>query len=552
MKKIFFFLLFISNLFLLNAQTQTIGLFLNTEASYNGYTLLAPATSNSTYLLDNCGEVVHNWSASEFMPGAVVYLLPNGNLLRTARIQGLFNGGGIGGRIEIYDWEDNLIWEFDYANEDVHQHHDVEVLPNGNILILSWERFTEEEVIEAGRNPAAIPTAGIWPEHIIEVKPVGINDVDIVWEWHLWDHLIQDFDATKSNYGIIKDHPELMDINFNIGAGGPAGGSDWIHANSIDYNPQLDQIMLSSRHLSEIWIIDHSTTTEEAASHSGGNSGKGGDILYRWGNPTTYDRGNALNRKFYGQHDAQWIEAGLPDEGKIMVFNNGQGRPEGSYSSVDIITPPILSDGSYEIDNENAFGPEELFWTYTTFANDFYSPRVSGAQRLPNGNTLICEGVKGRIFEVDQTGGTDWYYISPVIGGNIAPQGTIAGANDLFRAYRYAPDFPAFDGKDLISQGPLETSPLPSNCQIYGDGVANQNIFDRKELNIYPNPATDILSIKWNSSKKESLKIYNLIGQEVANYDSTNGEAIIDVSNWEKGVYFTRIGNSPLEKIIIQ
>jgi len=552
MKRFLLIFLFISNLFMLQAQNQTIGLFLNTPTSYNGYTLLAPSTSRSTFLIDNCGEVVHSWSSSDYMPGAVVYLLPDGSLLRTARIQGNFNGGGIGGRIEIYDWDDNLIWEFNYANENVHQHHDVEVLPNGNILILSWERFTEDEIIEAGRNTASLPSAGIWPEHIIEVIPVGTNEADIVWEWHLWDHLVQDFDSTKANYGIVKDHPELMDLNFNIGAGGPAGSSDWIHANAIDYNPQLDQIMLSSRHLSEIWIIDHSTTTEEAASHSGGNAGKGGDFLYRWGNPRAYDRGTVINQKFYGQHDAQWIEAGLPDEGKIMVFNNGQGRPDGNYSSVDIITPPLNSDGTYTIEDENAYGPEEQFWRYTTTANDFYSPRVSGAQRLPNGNTLICEGVKGRIFEVDQTSGTHWYYVSPVIGGNIAPQGTQANANDVFRAYRYPIDFSAFEGKDLTPQGLLETDPLPSDCQIYENDVANENIFDKIAFKIYPNPANDILSIKWNSNKAESIKFYNLIGQEIVNYEGINGELILDASDWKKGIYFVKVGNSTSQKIIIQ
>src|SRR5690606_15913622 len=105
--------------------------------------------------------------------------------------------------------------------------------------------------------------------------------------------------------------------------------------NAIDYNPQLDQIMISTREFSELWIIDHSTTTAEAAGHTGGRSGKGGDILYRYGNPAAYNRGTRADQKFFYQHDAQWIEPGLPGAGNILVFNNGWNRVDGSsFSSV--------------------------------------------------------------------------------------------------------------------------------------------------------------------------------------------------------------------------
>jgi hypothetical protein len=246
------------------------------------------------------------------------------------------------------------------------------------------------------------------PDHVIEVKPTGPTTGDIVWEWHLWDHLIQDFDPRQNNYGVVTDHPELVDINFG------KENMDWNHINSIDYNEEFDQIILSSYGQDEIWIIDHSTTTEEAAGHTGGNSGKGGDILYRWGNPQAYRAGDLNDKKLFGQHDAQWIESGCPGEGNILVFNNGENRPNGKYSSIDEIVPPVDANGSYFYTPGNAYGPEEPIWIYTAEnPTDFYSYRLSGAHRIPNGNTLVCDGPHGYFFEVTLDKELVWEYTNP-------------------------------------------------------------------------------------------------------------------------------------------
>ena len=260
---------------------QTVGLFQNTPESFNGYTLFSPTTYTHTYLVDNCGLLVNEWTSSH-TPGFSSYLLPGGKLLRTARNppSSIFNGGGIGGTLEIYDWDGNQEWSYEFASNTYHQHHDVEPLPNGNILVLAWEFLSAQEAINMGRNPANVQDA-LWPTLIVELEIVGSNDALIVWEWHIYDHFIQDFDSNQDNFGIITDHPELLDININT----PSSSKDFIHANSIDYNPILDQIIISSQQLSEILIIDHSTTTNEAAGHSGGLYDKGGDFLYRWGNP---------------------------------------------------------------------------------------------------------------------------------------------------------------------------------------------------------------------------------------------------------------------------
>ena len=116
--------------------------------------------------------------------------------------------------------------------------------------------------------------------------------------------------------------------------------------NSIDYNPALDQILLSVRGNSEVWIIDHSTTVTQAAGHAGGRCGKGGDLIYRWGNPAAYGRGAQSAQQLIQQHDARWIPAGLPGAGHITIFNNGYDR---GWSSIEEIAPPIDAAGRYTL-----------------------------------------------------------------------------------------------------------------------------------------------------------------------------------------------------------
>ena len=426
------------------------------DTSSDGYTLFAPLSSTTVSLIDNDGESVHIWD-TDYQPGLAVYFLENGLLLHTGNVGNKTfttsnfgpqkasgsktdnalgpNGGqstmarsvgGAGGVVQLLDWEGNVTWEYEYSSSTYLQHHDVEMLPNGNVLIIAWEYKTEQEALDAGRDPSLFSEGALWPDSIIEVQPTGVDAGEIVWEWHVWDHLIQDFDATKDNYGVVSEHPELIDINYVMNA-----QSDWTHFNSIDYNAELDQIMVSVHNFSEVWIIDHSTTTEEVTGHSGGNSGCGGDLLYRWGNPQAYGGGDASDQILYGQHDAEWIEDGLSGEGHILIFNNGLGRTDGNYSSVDEIVLPVNEDGSYTLSPGSTYGPENLIWTYTAEnLTDFFAQNISGAQRLPNGITLICDGPSGHLFEVTDSGDTVWEY-------------TCTGS--VFKAERYANDYPGFD-----------------------------------------------------------------------------------------------------------
>ncbi|KYK19972.1 hypothetical protein AYK24_04485 [Thermoplasmatales archaeon SG8-52-4] len=363
-----------------------------------GQILFAPMQSTFTYLLESNKEINHTWPSS-YTPGEAVYLLEDGSILRAIKLS--LAGGGAGGGVQRITWEGDLIWDFRYNTDDYLSHHDIEPLPNGNILMIAWETMTRAEALDAGRDPNKLFGNYLWPDHVIEVEPTGPSSGDIVWEWHAWDHMIQDYDSDKKNYGVVEDHPELIDINFG------SSTNDWMHSNSIDYHPEFDQIILSVHNFNEIWVIDHSTTTEEAAGHTGGNSGMGGDILYRWGNPRAYKRGSITDQKFFGQHDASWVEPGCPGEGNILVFNNGNGRPGVDYSSIDEIVPPVDESGNYEITIGEPFGPDEQIWIYNT---DFYAWYIGGAQRMPNGNTLICTGPTGKILDVNYDKEIVWQY----------------------------------------------------------------------------------------------------------------------------------------------
>jgi hypothetical protein len=232
------------------AQERTMGLLCCDSAAFTGYTLFAPMRYNVTYLIDNQGRRINSWT-SGYRPGLSAYLLENGDLLRTACVSNpLFTTGGTGGRVERFDWDGNLVWSYEYSSDQHCQHHDIRMLPSGNVLMVAWELKTQAEALDAGRNPDLLIGNTLWPDHIIEVDP---RTDSICWEWHLWDHLIQRYDSTRQNYGIVRDHPELVNINYVTASSGRA---DWTHCNAVAYNPEFDQVMISSRYFSETWVID--------------------------------------------------------------------------------------------------------------------------------------------------------------------------------------------------------------------------------------------------------------------------------------------------------
>ena len=365
------------------------------------WTLLTTTNGTSTNAIDSTGAIVRSWTGAA--GGASVgYLRSDGSLVRpTVHAAGTFSGPARGGRIQIFSPTGTLTNDLLVSTSEFQQHHDVRPMPNGNILCIVWEAHTLAEAQAAGRQTI---TTEFWPDSILEIQPTGTTTYNIVWRWNMWDHLIQDVNPALANYGVVADHPELIDINLGLVSGG-----NWSHCNSIDYDPVRDEILFSSRSFSEVLVIDHSTTTAEAATHAGGARGRGGDILYRWGNPGNYGRSTATNRFLYFVHGATWIDEGMPGAGNILMFNNGdRDGTVNDYSSVYEIVPPRDGKGNYSIAATNAYAPSAPAWTYGAPGQIYGGPIQCGAFRTLDGTTLITLNNTARTFEVNSAGRVIW------------------------------------------------------------------------------------------------------------------------------------------------
>ncbi len=430
-------------------QEETIGLLHYDDNTSEGYILFTPSKNVSTYLINNCGEVINEWTFSE-LPGATCYLLQDGSLLRAGKDS-----------LEIRDWESNLVWSYATTNNGIKQHHDIEPLPNGNILCVVGTSFTKDEIIALGRDPENVSNI-FRMDKILELEPYGQNNANIVWEWRFQDHLIQEFDSSKPNYGMVIEHPELIDLNYINSDPG-----DFTHVNAVDYNTELDQVLITSRHLSEIFIIDHSTTTEEAAGHSGGNSGLGGDLMWRWGNLAGYQQGSTNSQKLFMPHDAKWVESDYLDEGKISIFNNG-GDLDNNFSFIHLIEP-IFANGNYPKE-DSIFLPLDYDWSWhgLIIGDTVKESSKSGMMSLPNGNVELCESSKGRFSEITKTGDLLMTYVNPV-GDEIFNQFDILEINDntAFRVEKYPTDYSGFEGKDMNPKGIIEDfNSTSENCSM--------------------------------------------------------------------------------------
>jgi hypothetical protein len=409
------------------------------DKAYNGYTVISPTVkSKTTYLIDMEGKVVHEWKC-QYTAGLYAELLPNGNLLRAGYIPQKDNGiGGVGGIVQELDWDGKVVWEYKMADKDHYQHHTFKRMPNGNTLILGWERKTKQETLAKGRDPKTIPDKAMvakgvehndfWVDFVREVD----KDGKTVWEWHAWDH--------------IGKGPKKLDINYTLPLpmGSVYPNFDWSHFNTVDYLPGTDQVLVNSRNLSEFYLINHKT----------------GAIEYRWGNPSAYGAGKAPSwyddgdQQVFGEHCVTPL-----DNGHMLLFDNGSERPEGNRSRV------------VEMDPKTG----KVVWEYTSKdVNSFFSFRQGAVQKLPNGNVLVTSTHHGHIFEVTPEKQIVWDYVSPVAADvpkcvldedkDSLPDAHLKMmTNAVHRAYRYGPDYPGLKGRDLGKKTPM----VPGGCPLF-------------------------------------------------------------------------------------
>ena len=461
--------------------------------TFNGYALYNNMGSYTSYLIDKNGTIAKSWSCN-LEGNYSVKLKDNGNIVRGGyNNNNVLNAPATSGIIQELDPSGNVVWEFEYSNSSHVSHHDFTLLPNGNVILTAYEVKTISQLTQAGYNDIFGFGNDLWPTHFIEVQQNGSGG-QIVWEWHMWDHLIQDYNATKDNYGVIANSPQLMDINAVSPGFGGFGSGDWFHINGIDYNPTLDQLVFTSRYASEFFIIDHSTTTAEAASHLGGNAGMGGDFLFRWGNPPNY--GSTSPQVIPAAvHDPRWIKAGRPYEGYIEFFNN-EGQSNGN-SAIDAINPPL---NGY---NYTGFGPATYEWRHNCLVS---STGQSAHDRMTNGNTFV--NVSGAyMYEVDSLNNMVWQY-------NDGPA----------KAFRYECDHLGIIA--LLGADPC--------------GLVGVEEFSDENIGVSPNPSNGIFNIIGIPSNLNSLNIVvsDMYGKKIIQPIDNNS---IDLSYFDNGIYFLHI-----------
>jgi hypothetical protein len=373
--------------------------FANTANSqqWGLYTLYATKNGTQAFLIDTATTPVtyKTWNFTSSKKSVYsTYLIPGDTLVRSYKptANTSWNTGPCHGGIQKIAWDGMVTWDYTYYLANSYcLHHDICPMPNGNVLMICYEVKTAAQAIQAGCSSSSV----IYSEKIIEVKPTGATTGTIVWEWHLWDHLCQNYSSAKDNYVTsIVNNPQLLNINYS----GTGSFPDKYHMNGIDFNQKLNQIVVSMHFMNSVFVIDHSTTTAEAAGHTGGNSGKGGDFLYRWGNPASY---GATGTAFFNVvHDAHWVPSDNPNYPNYLCgFNNNTP----SNSKIEIWNPPY--DGNnYSRTPGSAYGPSTYNYQYNA---TFAAQNEGNSQQLPNGNMLVNNSF-GAVYEVNSAGTILW------------------------------------------------------------------------------------------------------------------------------------------------
>jgi hypothetical protein len=518
---------------------------------WGDYTLYSTTGSANAYLVDTNGNTYHTWTfGSTSHTGYSTYMLPGGTLVRSVSHTGnTFSGGGMTGEVQKVDWNGNVIWDFVYSSTQYCMHHDICPMPNGNVLIISYELKSSAEVIAAGSSSF---TGVMWPDKIIEVEPTGASTGNIVWEWHAWDHLVQNVDSGKANYyPTIVDHPELLNINYQT-------QKDWMHMNGIDYNPLLDQIVVSCHNMDEMYVIDHSTTIAEAASHSGGNSGKGGDFLYRWGNPAAYQAAGTAD--FNVVHDAHWVPLDCPHAGYLVGYNNN--GISNSQSCVDMINPPY--DGyNYLHTTGAAYAPSTYDFRH---ACNGHNGNLGNSQQLPNGNMMVCIAQSGYIYEIDSSQNIIWSktvtgttphayrYTACYTAGTQPVTPVIINSSDTLMSSTSASTYTWYFNGAVIAGATSQTF-IPAQTGNYqvqaidAGGCASlisspysymslsvYHVPAARTLLLFPNPSTGIVNIEgaFSYAVNYEVTVTDLVGRMIL---QVKNQKSVDLSPYENGLY---------------
>ncbi len=523
----------------------------DSSKAYNGYTLFG--SGGTTYLIDMEGHIVHSWKI-----GTNPRFTPGGTLLDAV--------GGNPSNSNVWkelDWNGNVVWTYTETRTGYYPHHDFEKIYNPKLgdstfIYIANKNYTATECLAAGANPALAPGgtySGVQLDVVVEVDMKG----NVIWEWAFFDHAVQEFDASKTaTYGIVKDNPGRININQT---GNPLK-SDWLHCNSLDYNQDLDQIVINSVH-GEFYVIDHGNTflKGDPTGSKALAAGSKGHFLYRFGDPYKYGQGSAPsfstnpektttgNKQIGGSHNIQWIKPGLQGAGNFLVFNNGQnlfeltpqsyiveinpylnssGTNTGAYVNPPTAGYNILNPVNQDLMKDKKNISKQITWMFSSKNNtSFFSTIGSSAQRLPNGNTLVCAMNSGHFFEICPSDTSIvWEYINPFTRSGVRKikTDTYPTDNAAFRAYRYTADHPALKGHDLTPGKtmtgydpsyliPADITSIKKIAEQINSGLISQN---------YPNPFSVNTNIEFQlpADQKLSVIIYDLNGRVVKNLAS--------------------------------
>lgn len=327
-----------------------------------GYTLV-PAT-NATNLLDSTGKSVKSWTVG----GYTAYLLDNGHLVGQS---GNGSAAAAGYTSLVQRNGTTVVNSWSVAG----MHHGHWIMPNGNWLAIVGVKINPKTALASVGYTGTLTS--IWDERIQEYNPVTTA---VVWEWKASDHMSGTNNPRKINPNLFKS-------------------SDPLHVNSVSYDPSRDLVVMSSHYLNEIFVVDHSTTTAQAASETGGTYGQGGDILFRWGAPKNYGGTTATSSNVI--HGGTVVQPGLPGAGNFMFFGNSDNAVK--HSRVYEVKG-IPSDTGWVLGSNGEFSSELLWDWYHTSGKFESSGHFGYGQRLANGNTFITFSQNRVLAEVDSNG----------------------------------------------------------------------------------------------------------------------------------------------------